>query len=70
MGLLHEMTKKGLTPDVITHNSFIQGMCDFSLWQDVKGLLREMDMSNISPNVHTLSILVDAYGKERMIKDV
>nr|AYM00921.1 pentatricopeptide repeat protein [Salvia miltiorrhiza] len=66
--LLSAMIEKGITPNVVTYNSMIQG-----LWTRETGgckvLVNEMSNSNISLNVITFSILIDAYCKERKMEE-
>ncbi|KAM7462446.1 hypothetical protein LguiA_030567 [Lonicera macranthoides] len=36
--LLVEMTKKGISPDVVTYSSLIHGLCNFGQWKEVTEL--------------------------------
>ncbi|KAM7466417.1 hypothetical protein LguiB_013979 [Lonicera macranthoides] len=53
--LLVEMNKKGISPVVVTYTSLIHGL--------------EMVDRNVSPDVHTFNIVVDAFCKEGMVKE-
>ncbi|KAM7462393.1 hypothetical protein LguiA_030514 [Lonicera macranthoides] len=67
--LLVEMTKKGISPSVITYTSLIHGLCNFGQWKEVTELLWEMVDRNVSPNAHTFSIVVDALCKEGRVRE-
>ncbi|KAG6407966.1 hypothetical protein SASPL_130967 [Salvia splendens] len=55
------MTSKGILPNVVTYTTMIKGLCDNGRHTDVGDLLNEMANSTISLDVHTFSILIDAY---------
>ncbi|KAK1386301.1 hypothetical protein POM88_024036 [Heracleum sosnowskyi] len=64
LNLHSEMIEKGILPNVWTYSPIIQALCNSNRWQEVTMLLKHMmDDMNISPNVHTFTLLVDAYSK-------
>ncbi|KAK1386122.1 Pentatricopeptide repeat-containing protein [Heracleum sosnowskyi] len=68
--LQSEMMEKGILPNVWTYSPLIQVLCKLNRWEELSLLLQQMieDM-NISPNVHTFTILVDAYAKSGKLDD-
>ncbi|KAK1386059.1 hypothetical protein POM88_023794 [Heracleum sosnowskyi] len=65
-----EVMEKRILPDVWTFSPIIQVLCSLKRWEEVGLLLNQMiyDMK-ISPDVHTFSILLDAYSKSGKLDD-
>ncbi|KAL0413909.1 UNVERIFIED_CONTAM: putative pentatricopeptide repeat-containing protein, mitochondrial [Sesamum radiatum] len=60
---------KGISPNTVTYNSVLQGLCNLGKWKDAKDLITEMVDHKVSLNVITFNILVDAFCKEGMVKE-
>ncbi|XP_059295661.1 pentatricopeptide repeat-containing protein At1g62910-like [Lycium ferocissimum] len=67
--LLNEMRRKGIPPNIVTHNSMIDGLCKFGQWEKVMTLFSEMLNLNIYPDVFTFSMLIDGLCKEGKVED-
>ncbi|KAL7252603.1 hypothetical protein ACSBR1_007216 [Camellia fascicularis] len=67
--LFSDMIDNGISPNVITYTSLIQGVCCLGEWKEAIRLLNEMLGKNVSPNVQTFTILVDALCEEGMAKE-
>ncbi|KAK1386285.1 hypothetical protein POM88_024020 [Heracleum sosnowskyi] len=65
LNLHSEVMEKRILPDVWTYSPIIQVLCSLKRWEEVGLLLNQMiyDMK-ISPDVHSFSILVDAYSDD------
>ncbi|KAL8116724.1 hypothetical protein AgCh_023032 [Apium graveolens] len=70
LDLHSEMIENGILPDVWSYNAIIRVLCRLDRWEDVSILLKQMmeDIS-ISPDVHTFTILIDAYSKSGKLDD-
>ncbi|KAK1386035.1 putative pentatricopeptide repeat-containing protein, mitochondrial [Heracleum sosnowskyi] len=70
LNLHSRMMDEGIFPDVWTYSPIIQVLCSLKRWEEVGLLLDQMihDMK-ISPDVHTFTILVDAYSKSGKLDD-
>ncbi|PWA62676.1 pentatricopeptide repeat protein [Artemisia annua] len=60
--------QKGISPDVITYSSLIDGLCNLGRWEEASKMLQEMLDVGISLDVQTFSILVDALCKEGKVE--
>ncbi|XP_074325663.1 uncharacterized protein LOC141663752 isoform X2 [Apium graveolens] len=70
LNLHSEMMQKGILPDVQTYNTIIQVLFDTNRWEEVSMLLKQMtDDLNITPDVRTFNILVNAYSKFGKLDD-
>ncbi|KAK1385608.1 Tetratricopeptide-like helical domain-containing protein [Heracleum sosnowskyi] len=70
LNLHSRMMEKCILPDVWTYNRIIQVLCNLNRWEEVSMLLNwMMEDLKISPDVHTFTILVDAYSKSGKLDD-
>ncbi|KAF6147121.1 hypothetical protein GIB67_036840 [Kingdonia uniflora] len=60
------MSTRGVSPDVVTYNSLIDGLCNSGQWEEATRLFSEMIGRGISPDVRTFTILIDGMCKEGM----
>ncbi|KAA3480387.1 pentatricopeptide repeat-containing protein [Gossypium australe] len=63
------MTRKGVTPNVFTYNSFIQGFCHSGQWEEVTSLLNGIMNEGVHPNLVTFNSLINALCKEKRIEE-
>ncbi|KAK1386040.1 Pentatricopeptide repeat protein [Heracleum sosnowskyi] len=70
LNLHSRMMEKCILPNVWTYSPIIQVLCSLKRWEEVGLLLNQMihDMK-VSPDVHTFTILVDAYSKSGKLDD-
>lgn len=68
--LLYKMVDNDILPDVATYNSMFHCLCDVDRFGDVRVFLVEMVDSNISLDVFTFSILIDAHCKKVKVEVV
>ncbi|XP_074330574.1 uncharacterized protein LOC141667840 isoform X1 [Apium graveolens] len=65
-----KMEAKGIVPDIMTFTPIIKGLCISKKWEEASKVLKHMiDDINISPNVYTFNIFVDAYAKAGKLED-
>ena len=62
--LFSEMIRKRISPDVVTYNSLIYDLCNFSRWKEAASIFTDMLNHGISPNVITFNTLVSGLSKE------
>lgn len=63
------MTRKCMTPNVFTNNSFIQGFSHSEQWEDETSLLNKVMKEEIHPNLVTINFLINALCKEKSIEE-
>ncbi|XP_017235388.1 putative pentatricopeptide repeat-containing protein At1g12700, mitochondrial [Daucus carota subsp. sativus] len=66
LDLFSEMKKKGVGVTVVTYTSLIHGLFKSGQWEDAILLFDSMD---VSPDVYTYSVLVNGYGKRKMVEE-
>lgn len=49
-----------VSPNVVTYNALIYGFCIASQLREAVSILNQMALKNITPNIYTFNILVDA----------
>ncbi|GFQ07969.1 pentatricopeptide repeat-containing protein at1g62680 mitochondrial, partial [Phtheirospermum japonicum] len=68
--LFDEMSEKDITPNIVTYNALICGLCNFSRWWDAKiNVFDSMASMNIAPDVRSYSILINGYCKKKKIDE-
>ena len=63
------MLCKEISPDIVTYNYLIHGVCKFGEWKEATRLWNEMVSKNIFANVRTFNVLVDSFWKEGLAED-
>ncbi|KAG8037221.1 hypothetical protein GUJ93_ZPchr0020g33574 [Zizania palustris] len=63
--LFREMKKQGISPDVVTYTSIIDGLCKSKAMDKAYDLFREMKKQGISPDVVTYNSIIDGLCKSK-----
>ncbi|QHN95741.1 Pentatricopeptide repeat-containing protein [Arachis hypogaea] len=67
LDLYFNMLGRGISPDIVTYTSIIYGFCHVSQWKEAGLLLNEIFIKDISLDVYTFNIIIDALCKEEML---
>ncbi|XP_057529772.1 pentatricopeptide repeat-containing protein At3g22470, mitochondrial-like [Amaranthus tricolor] len=60
---LDKVLHLGFKPTVVTYNTLMHGMYTLGLWTNAKEMFKEMLINNITPDVYTMIILINAFVK-------
>ncbi|CAL8991802.1 unnamed protein product [Prunus brigantina] len=63
------MFLRGVKPDLVTYNSFINSLCHSAQWKEATRLCNRMLDEGIAPDVVTFNTVIDALCKERRTKE-
>ncbi|XP_021742875.1 pentatricopeptide repeat-containing protein At1g62930, chloroplastic-like [Chenopodium quinoa] len=64
-----EMEAHGLTPNVITWNSLLDGMCKNGQIDEAITMMQQMENSGVVPNIVTYSILMDGLCNAKRLRE-
>ena len=63
------MLNQGLTPDIVTYNTLINGLCKMGWTHAALNLLEKLPNENVHPDIITYNILISWHCKVRLIDD-
>lgn len=63
------MLQRGLTPDIVTYNSIINGMCKMGWMHAALNLLEKLHHEDVLPDTITYNILISWHCKASMLDD-
>ncbi|KAF6139872.1 hypothetical protein GIB67_009719 [Kingdonia uniflora] len=75
--LLELMSTRSVSPDAVTYNSLIDGLCNSHQWEEANKLFREMIekvlhsivVRGCEPDVISCTILINGYGKAKKLDE-